>query len=127
MHTTPDRQTSFEDRIYSLIPEDSFLKALQKTIDWKFVDKRCSRLYAKAGRPAHPAETMFKIILLQFMLKLSDRQLEETILYRKDFRRFIGLSGTDPVPDHTAFCRFRDRIGAHTLALMLNDVVEQAS
>lgn len=127
MHTTPDRQISFEDGIYSLIPDDSFLKALQKTIDWKFVDKRCRRLYAKAGRPAHPAETMFKIILLQFMHKLSDRSLEEAIRYRIDFRWFVGLSGTDPGPDHTAFCRFRDRIGAHTLALMLNDVVEQAS
>ena len=29
-------------------------------------------------------------------------------------------------PDHTAFCRFRDRIGARTLAVMMNNVVEQA-
>jgi transposase, IS5 family len=127
MHTKPDNQITFEDRIYSLIPEDHFLKALQKTIDWKFIDKRTKSLYSGIGRPAHPAETMFKLILLQFMYKLSDRQLEEATRYRLDFRWFVMLTGTDPGPDHTAFCRFRDRLGAHTLALMMNDVVEQAS
>jgi IS5 family transposase len=126
MHATPDKQICFEDQIYSLIPENSFLKALQKTIDWKFIDKRCRRLYSEKGRPAHPAETMFKLVLLQFLYKLSDRELEEAVNDRITFRWFTGLTGTDPGPDHTAFCRFRDRLGAHTLAVMMNDVVEQA-
>ena len=43
MHTKPENRTTFEDSIYSLIPEDHFLKVLQKTIDWKFIDKRRSR------------------------------------------------------------------------------------
>jgi len=127
MHTTPDKQICFEDGIYSLIPENSFLKALQKTIDWKFIDKRCKRLYSEVGRPAHPAQTMFKLVLLQFMYNLSDRQMEESIRCRNDFRWFAGLTGLDPGPDHTAFCRFRDRLGERTLAVMMNDVVEQAS
>jgi transposase, IS5 family len=127
MHTKPDSQTTFEDRIYSLIPEDHFLKAMQRIIDWTFIDKRCKRLYSEKGRPAHPAETMFKLVLLQFMYKLSDRQLEEAVNDRITFRWFVRLSGTDPGPDYSTFCRFRDRLGAHTLALMMNDVVEQAS
>ncbi|MCK4627052.1 MAG: IS5 family transposase [Phycisphaerae bacterium] len=127
MHATPDKQICFEDRIYSLIPENHFLKALQKAIDWKFIDKRCRQLYSEKGRPAHPAQTMFKLILLQFMYNLSDRQLEEAVRFRINFRWFVGLTGLDPGPDHTTFCRFRDRIGAHTLAVMMNDVVEQAS
>jgi IS5 family transposase len=127
MHATPDKQICFEDQLYSLIPENHFLKALQRTIDWKFIDKRCKRLYSERGRPAHPAETMFKIVLLQFLYKLSDRQLEEAVRFRINFRWFAGLTGLDPGPDHTAFCRFRDRLGAHTLAVMMNDVVEQAS
>ena len=127
MHAKPDNQTSFEDRIYSLIPDDHFLKVMNNIIDWKFIDKRCKRLYSGMGRPAHPAETMFKLILLQFMYNLSDRQLEDSMNDRITFRWFAGLTGTDPGPDHTAFCRFRDRLGAHTLAVMMNDVVEQAS
>ena len=43
MHTKPENHTTFEDRIYSLIPENHFLKALQKTMGWKFIDKRRSR------------------------------------------------------------------------------------
>lgn len=126
MHTKPDNQISFEDQIYSLIPEKHFLKALQKIIDWKFIDKRCKHLYSDMGRPAHPAETMFKLVLLQFMYKLSDRELEESVNDRITFRWFTGLTGTDPGPDYTSFNRFRDRLGADTLARMMNDVVEQA-
>jgi len=97
MHAKPDNQTTFEDRIYSLIPDDHFLKSLQKTIDWKFIDKRCRRLYSTIGRPALPAETMFKLVLLQFIYKLSDRQLEESVRDRNSFRWFVGfmLSITD--------------------------------
>lgn len=127
MYTPPQKQTRFEDGVYRLVPEDHFLKQLDKIIDWKFIDKRCWSLYSRKGRPAHPARMLFKQVLLQFMYNLSDRELEETCRYRIDFRWFVGISGDDPGPDHTSFCRFRDRLGPDVLARMLNDVVNQAS
>jgi IS5 family transposase len=127
MYTPPEKQIRFEDSVYDLIPDEHFLKQLEKAIDWSFVDKRCKKLYPQMGRPAHPARMVFKLILLQFMYNLSDRALEEASRYRIDFRWFAGISGNDPGPDHTVYCRFRDRLGADVLAKMLNDIVNQAS
>jgi IS5 family transposase len=127
MYTPPEKQMRFEDSVYELIPDDHFLKQLEKVIDWSFVDKRCRKLYPQMGRPAYPARMVFKLILLQFMYNLSDRALERAARYWIDFRWFAGICGNDPGPDHTAYCRFRDRLGPDVLARMLNDVVSQAS
>jgi len=61
------------------------------------------------------------------MYNLSDRALERAGRYWIDFRWFAGISGNDPGPDHTVYCRFRDRLGPEVLAKMLNDIVNQAS
>jgi IS5 family transposase len=68
------------------------------------------------GAPGYPALAMFKALLLQQMYGLSDPQLEELLADRLSFRRFLGLSLSDPVPDHTTIWRFREELGQHGLA-----------
>ena len=51
-----------------------------------------------------------KILLLQRWYQLSDPQAEEQILDRFSFLRFIGLSVSDAVPDHSTICRFRNSL-----------------
>ena len=63
------------------------------------------------GRPAYEGLVMFKALLLQALYGLSDRGLEEALKDRLSFRRFVGLSLSEAVPDHTALCRFRDLLG----------------
>ena len=60
------------------------------------------------GRPAYPCLLMFKVLLLQSLYALSDAEMEEALLDRLSFRRFVGLSLMDAVPDHSAICRFRN-------------------
>lgn len=126
MFTKPDKQMRMEDTIYELIPETDFLRHLKSAINWSFVNKYCRVLYSEKGRPAYPAIMMFRLILLQFMNDLSDREMEKSVRYRIDFRWFAGLSGTDPGPDHTVYCRFRDRLGVGTLTRMFKEIVKQA-
>jgi IS5 family transposase len=64
----------------------------------------------KGGRPAWPALTMLKCVLLAKWFGLSDPQLEECLRDRLSFRRFVGLSLTDATPDETTFVRFRARL-----------------
>ncbi len=45
------------------------------------------------------------------MFDLSDRQLEEAVRDRLSFRWFVGLDAMENVPDHTAYCRFREPEG----------------
>ena len=61
-----------------------------------------------SGRPAYPSLLMFKVLLLQSLYGLSDAEMEEALGDRLSFRRFVGLSLTDAVPDHTTICRFRN-------------------
>ena len=57
---------------------------------------------------------------------LSDRSLEESLLVRIDFMQFCGLDLSDPVPDETTLCRFRNRlIKAGLLQKLLTRINEQ--
>lgn len=64
----------------------------------------------KGGRPAWPALTMLRCVLLAKWFGLSDPQLEECLKDRLSFRRFVGLSLNDATPDETTFVRFRARL-----------------
>jgi len=64
----------------------------------------------RGGRPAWPALTMLRCVLLAKWFGLSDPQLEECLKDRLSFRRFVGLSLTDSTPDETTFVRFRARL-----------------
>jgi IS5 family transposase len=62
------------------------------------------------GRPGYPVLVLFKGLLLQALYGLSDRELEEALKDRLSFRRFVGLSLQEAVPDHTVLNRFRNRL-----------------
>lgn len=75
----------------------------------------------KGGRPAWPALTMLKCVMLAKWFGLSDPQLEECLQDRLWFRRFAGLSLTDSTPDETTFVRFRARLRERGLDRRLFD------
>ena len=60
------------------------------------------------GRPAWPPLVLFKALLLQSLYGLSDRELEEALCDRLSFRRFVGLSLEEAIPDFTVLNRFRN-------------------
>ena len=57
--------------------------------------------------------------MLQSLYGLSDRELEEALDDRLSFRRFVGLSLAEPVPDHTVLNRFRNSLVAEGLLAAL--------
>jgi IS5 family transposase len=68
---------------------------------------------------------MFKALLLQQWYGLSDPGLEEAICDRLSFQRFLGLSLTDPVPDETRICRFRNMLAQEGLGEPLFALLEE--
>jgi IS5 family transposase len=64
---------------------------------------------------------LFKCLLLQQWYRLSDPGLEEALGDRLSFRRFVGLSLDEAVPDHSTLSRFRTRLGQDGLAEQLFD------
>src|SRR5690606_31405335 len=71
------------------------------------------------GRPGYPVLVLFRALVLQSLYGLSDRELEEALGDRLSFRRFIGLSLTETIPDHTVLNRFRNRLVAEDLLAKL--------
>jgi hypothetical protein len=86
----------------------SSLDTLSALIDWSPVMVLLAPVHASAkGEAAWPPLAMFKALLLSVWYDLSDVKLAEALDGRASFRRFCGFSGTEPVPERTAFVRFR--------------------
>lgn len=99
--------------VEALIPDalgrSSRLDRLTGLVQWYRFKTILARLRSNgAGRPAYDPLLMFKALLLQSLYALSDSELEEALADRLSFRRFVGLSLEDRVPDHTTLCRFRN-------------------
>lgn len=67
------------------------------------------------GRPGYSVLVLFRALLLQSLYGLSDRELEEALGDRLSFRRFVGLSLEEAVPDHTVLNRFRNLLVSERL------------
>lgn len=57
----------------------------------------------------------------------SDPDLEGQINDRISFKAFIGLPLSEPSPDHSIICRFRERIGKDILEQIHHELLEQFS
>lgn len=93
------------------------LDRLSELVKWYRFEKVMADLRDEGGpgRPGYPVLVLFKGLLLQALYGLSDRELEEALCDRLSFRRFVGLSLTDAVPDHTVLNRFRNALVAKGL------------
>ena len=90
----------------------NFLSEADVLIDWSQIERQLEGIYsASSGRPSYPLLTLFKALLLQQWYRLSDPRTEEAIGNSISFRRFVGLSLSDTVPDHSTLSRFRGQIG----------------
>lgn len=128
MYKRENRQRSFYDAVYdNAIPEGHFLRRLEGLIRWERLEKRLKPFYKDAGRDAHNPVMMFKLLVLQFMYDLSDRELEEAARDRLSFRWFCRIDPVGAPPDYTSFCRFRDRIGPDTIKKIFDDLVNEAA
>lgn len=78
-------------------------------INWSEIESLLSHIHNKRrGEKAWPPLMMFKALLLQSWYNLSDPALEKQLARDLLFRRFVDLSVSEAVPDHSTFWRFRN-------------------
>lgn len=125
-------QFGFVEALLSTKGGSGQLDRLHGLVKWYRFEKliRHLRDEASPGRPGYPVLVLFKAILLQSLYGLSERELEEALDDRLSFRRFVGLSLEESVPDHTVLNRFRNRLVAEglleTLFAELDQQLEKA-
>jgi len=102
-----------------------FFRKCDKYIPWNELAEPLKDMYAnntnKGGASNWPVVTMIKCMMLQRWFNLSDPMLEEMLLDRLSFRRFIGLRMEDKTPDETTFVVFRKRLRKHGHSATLFD------
>ena len=107
-----------------------FLSEVKDAINWKPVSIILTENYpvgkSEYGNKAYPPLMLMKALLLQkwFGIK-SDPELENQINDRLSFKSFIGLPFSDPSPDHSIICRFRERIGSKGMEKIFQELLQQ--
>lgn len=108
------------------IGANASLERLNGLVKWYRFEKVMGHLRDDGpGRPGYPVLVLFRALLLQALYGLSERELEEALLDRLSFRRFVGLSLAETVPDHTVLNRFRNRLIEEGLLQKLFDELDR--
>ena len=104
-----------ENRLQSVSKMGDPLEHLASAIPWESFRPVLDRVHEKerksnAGRKPLDVVLMFKVLILQSLYNLADKQVEYQIRDRLSFARFLGLGIEDEVPDETSVWRFRERL-----------------
>ena len=78
---------------------------------------------AKTGRPPFDLALMLRIHCLQQWFGLSDLGAEEALLETGFYRDFVGISGTQRIPDRVSILRFRHLLEEHELSTKILQVI----
>ena len=97
--------------IEDLVPENHFLRKLEKALDLSFVYEETAHLYSrKYGRPPIDPVVMVKYLLVGFLYGIpSERQIEERCTDSNAFRWYLGIDLDERVPDHSTISQLRRR------------------
>lgn len=97
--------------IEDLVPEDHFLRKLERSLDMTFVREETSHLYSrKYGRPPIDPVVMVKYLLVGFLYGIpSERQIEERCADSNALRWYLGIDLDERVPDHSTISQLRRR------------------
>ena len=112
----PKSQLSFLDGVFytrrKRSRSDKLLEQIDEFVDWKQLEKEIEPLYKPSGRgrPTVPIIYSLKCLFLQYLYNLSDPQLEDALIDRLSFQRFLGISFEEEIPDFTTIWRFRERL-----------------
>lgn len=91
------------------------LEKLNHVIEWRMFEGILNSVFAKehkgaGGRPPYSYLLLFKVLILQRLFNISDDEAEFQINDRLTFRRFLGLSLGDQVPDAKTIWLFHDML-----------------
>lgn len=96
--------------IDDLMPEDHFLRDLDRLVDFSFIYDLVGDLYASTGRPSVDPVVIVKMLLIGYLYGIdSERKLEREIRVNIAYRWFLGFELDDPIPDHTTLSQLRRR------------------
>jgi transposase len=127
MQTKRDRQTiemMLLPPLESFIPEDHYLRRLDKVLDLGFVHEAVRERYCQDnGRPSIDPEVVLRLFLLQAIAGIGRvRELMRQVQVNLAYRWFIGYELTEKLPDHSTLSKALARFGDE----IFNDLFERS-
>jgi transposase len=109
-----------------LVPQDSFYRHVERTLDLSFVRALVAPFYAAGGRPSVDPVVFFKLQLVMFFERIhSERELLRMAADRLSVRWYLGYDLGEALPDHSSLTRIRERYGLETFRRFFDAIVEQ--
>lgn len=117
----------FNHMIYEkLIPKDHLLVKIDSIIDFSFIYEKLEDRYSDVGRGSEDPVMMTKMLLLEYIYRLSDGDIRDRALTDVAFRWFLGLGLDDKVPDDTTISRFRvHRLCEENLNSFFSEIIKE--
>ena len=114
-----------EEEIFDkLVTENNAFRKIKELVNFTELTQPLRELYSDLGATGFDAEKGFKALVVQFWEDYSDREMENAVRENIAIRWFCGFGLTEDTPDHTYFCKLRQRIGTKRVADMFNEVNE---
>jgi IS5 family transposase len=103
------------------------LLRIDALIDFEFVRQHASPFFsADRGRPSLDPVAMVKMMLVGYVFNVaSDRALVEHCADSLAVREFIGYELDQPLPVHSSFTHWRQRLGAEFFREVLHEIARQ--
>ena len=98
-----------------LVPSDHPYPKFEVVVDLRALSKPLTALYSDQGRPELGAELAFRMLVLQFLEDVSDREMERFMRENLAAKWFCGFGLSEKTPDHSFFGDFRKRLGTKRL------------
>ena len=90
-------------------PKPSVYMKMRDELGTVYEAQDFEHLFPQRGQPAEDPVRLALTTIMQFAEGLSDRQAEEAVRGRIDWKYALGLELTDPGFDHTVLSEFRSR------------------
>jgi IS5 family transposase len=104
----------FGSPIYErVVPRDHFLVQLNRVVDWDSFTELLLPAYkglAEEGRPPYPPVTILKMLVIAYLYRFSERQVEEATNLNLAIKEFVGLAVDELAPDHSTLSEFNRRL-----------------
>ena len=93
-----------------LMPQEHFLRDLDRYVDFNFIYDKVEALYSNTGRPSVDPVMLVKMMLIGYLYGIeSERRLEQEVRVNIAYRWFLGIELDEPVPDHSTISQLRRR------------------
>ncbi len=106
------------------VPEEHFLRKVDKIIDLRFVRELVAPYYSYTGQPSIDPEVLFKMMLIGYFYNItSERRLAEEISLNLAYMWYLGYDLDEETPNHSVISKARARYGKEVFEKFFNRIL----